>query len=72
MLENEVLEGESKWLVYEEEETDVELEIADDIFHYLVSEAAQWMQYKMEGRLDQLVEKENNGKFEGDNKNYYY
>lgn len=43
MLENEVLEGESKWLVYEEEETDVELEIADDIFHYLVSEAAQWM-----------------------------
>jgi len=52
MLENEVLEGESKWLVYEEEETDVELEIADDIFHYLVSEAAQWMQYKMEGRLE--------------------
>jgi hypothetical protein len=33
-----VIENEDKWLSYEEEETDVELEIADDVFNYLVNE----------------------------------
>lgn len=32
MLENEVLENEERWLNYDEEETDVQLEIADHIF----------------------------------------
>ncbi|KAL4506565.1 hypothetical protein ABPG72_000136 [Tetrahymena utriculariae] len=52
MLENEVLENEHKWLVYEEEETDVQLEIADDIFHSLMSETAQWLYLKMQGKLE--------------------
>lgn len=34
----QVIENEDKWLSYEEEETDVELEIADDVFNYLVNE----------------------------------
>ncbi|EAR90906.2 IQ calmodulin-binding motif protein, putative (macronuclear) [Tetrahymena thermophila SB210] len=52
MLENEVLENEHKWLIYEEEETDVQLEIADDIFHSLMSETAQWLYLKMQGKLE--------------------
>ncbi|KAL4494558.1 hypothetical protein ABPG72_004460 [Tetrahymena utriculariae] len=40
MLENEVIENEDKWLTYEDEETDVQLEIADDIFNYIIEETA--------------------------------
>lgn len=40
MLENEVVENENKWLIYQDEETDVELEVADDIFQYLIGECA--------------------------------
>jgi hypothetical protein len=29
MLENEVIENEDKWMIYEEEETDVQLELSD-------------------------------------------
>lgn len=35
-----VLENEEKWLNYDEEETDVQLEIADDIFDKIITEFA--------------------------------
>ena len=52
MLENEVIENEYKWLVYEEEETDVQLEISDDVFHYLMGEIAQWILLKCDDKLE--------------------
>lgn len=38
MLEAEIIENEDKWLNYEEEETDVAIELADELFNHLVSE----------------------------------
>jgi len=43
MLENEVIENEDKWLIYEEEETDVQLELSDDIFNNLINEMAEFL-----------------------------
>lgn len=35
-----VVENEDKWLTYEDEETDVELEVSEEIFNLLIEEAA--------------------------------
>lgn len=40
MLENEVVENENKWLDYQPEETDVALELANEIFSHIVTETA--------------------------------
>lgn len=38
MLENEVIEKEEQWMIYEDEETDVQLEVSDHVFDKLVLE----------------------------------
>ncbi|EAS03726.2 IQ calmodulin-binding motif protein, putative (macronuclear) [Tetrahymena thermophila SB210] len=58
MLENEVIENEDKWLTYEDEETDVQLEIADDIFNYIIEETAMIIQSVQSGQAINQIKNE--------------
>ncbi|KAL4445061.1 hypothetical protein ABPG74_018789 [Tetrahymena malaccensis] len=58
MLENEVIENEDKWLTYEDEETDVQLEIADDIFNYIIEETAMIVHSLQNGQAVNQIKNE--------------
>ncbi|EGR30855.1 IQ calmodulin-binding motif family protein, putative [Ichthyophthirius multifiliis] len=68
MLENEVLENEDKWLLYEDEETDVQLEISDEIFNSLIQEIVDFITGNKEENKQMIDLQQNLNIFQNNNK----